>query len=134
MLGQWSACIHSNRHLHLDWQSVPHWGTMIMVFIETSIFTNQIQDLLNDDYVRALQEWIATSPTAGNLIKGSGGCRKLRWNTTATGKRGGIRVVYYWMKDRDMVLLLLAYAKSRTDDLSQAQIKMLCEMVKLEIR
>jgi len=104
-----------------------------MVFIETSIFTRQILDLISDDHLRALQEWIATSPAAGNLIKGSGGCRKLRWSTKATGKRGGIRIIYYWMKDRDLVLLLLAYAKSRTDDLSQTQIKMLGEIVKLEI-
>ena len=105
-----------------------------MVFVETSIFTRQIQNLVTDDHLGALQEWIATSPTAGNLIKGSGGCRKLRWNTAATGKRGGIRVVYYWLKDRDLVLLLLAYAKSRSDDLSQAQIRMLGEIVKLELR
>lgn len=104
-----------------------------MVFIETSIFTRQIQILITDDQLRALQEWIAASPDAGNLIKGSGGCRKLRWNSTASGKRGGIRVIYYWMKDRDIVLLLLAYAKSRTDNLSQAQIRMLGEIVKLEI-
>ena len=104
-----------------------------MVFIETSIFTRQIQDLISDDHMRALQEWIAVSPTAGNLIKGSGGCRKLRWKTAATGKRSGIRVIYYWMKEYDRVLLLLAYAKSRTEGLSQAQIKMLGEIVKLEI-
>jgi hypothetical protein len=106
----------------------------MMVFIETSIFTRQIQDLISDDHLRLLQEWIVRSPVAGNLIKGSSGCRKLRWRTAATGKRGGIRVIYYWMKEYDQVLLLFAYAKSRTDDLSQAQIKILGEIVKLEIR
>ncbi len=105
-----------------------------MVFIETSVFTRQILDLVSDDHLRALQDWIATSPTAGNLIKGAGGCRKIRWNTTGTGKRGGIRVIYYWIKDRDLVFLLLAYPKSRTSDLSQAQIKMLGEIVKLELK
>jgi mRNA-degrading endonuclease RelE of RelBE toxin-antitoxin system len=105
-----------------------------MVFIETSIFTRQIRDLISDDQLRIMQEWIATSPAAGNLMKGSRGCRKLRWKTAATGKRGGIRVIYYWMKEYDRVLLLLAYAKSSTDDLSQAQIKILGEIVKLEIR
>lgn len=107
---------------------------LFMVFIETSVFTRQIRDLISDDHLRALQEWIAASPVAGNLIKGSRGCRKLRWKTAATGKRGGIRVIYYWMKEYDRVLFLLAYAKSRTDDLSRAQIKILGEMVKLEIR
>jgi mRNA-degrading endonuclease RelE of RelBE toxin-antitoxin system len=105
-----------------------------MVFIETSIFTRQIRDLISNDQLRIMQEWIATSPAAGNLMKGSRGCRKLRWKTAATGKRGGIRVIYYWMKEYDRVLLLLAYAKSSTDDLSQAQIKILGEIVKLEIR
>ena len=105
-----------------------------MVFIETSIFTRQIRDLISDNHMRALQEWIAASPSAGNLIKGSGGCRKLRWKTATTGKRGGIRVIYYWMKEYDRVLMLLAYAKSNTDDISQAQIKKLGEIVRLEIR
>ena len=105
-----------------------------MVFIETPVFTRKIQNLVSDEHLRALQEWIATSPTAGNLIKGSGGCRKLRWNTTSAGKRGGIRVIYYWIKEYDRVLLLLAYAKSRSDDLSQKQIKILSELVKLELR
>ena len=106
----------------------------MMVFIETSIFTRQIRNLISEDHLRELQEWIAASPTAGNLIKDSKGCRKLRWKTAATGKRGGIRIIYYWMKEYDRVLLLLAYAKSRTDDLSQAQIKILGDIVKLEIR
>jgi len=105
-----------------------------MVFIETSIFTRQIRQLISDDHLRVLQDWLAATPAAGNLIKGSGGCRKLRWNTAATGKRGGIRVIYYWMKKYDQVLLLPAYAKSKTDDLSQAQIKKLGEIVRLEIR
>ena len=104
-----------------------------MVFIETSIFTRQVQDLLTDEHLRALQEWIAKSPTAGKLIIGSGGCRKIRWNTATTGKRSGIRVIYYWLKDKDLVLLLLAYAKSRSDDLGQAQIKLLGEIVKREL-
>ena len=98
---------------------------LLMAFIETSIFTRQIRDLISDEHLRLLQEWITASPAVGNLIKGSGGCRKLRWKTAATGKRGGIRVIYYWMKESDRVLLLLAYAKSNTDDLSRAQIKKL---------
>ena len=104
-----------------------------MVFIETSVFTRQIRDLISDDHLQALQEWIAVSPTAGKLIRGGGGCRKLRWKTAATGKRGGIRIIYYWMKKDARVLLLLAYAKSDTDDLSQAQIQMLIKLVKSEI-
>jgi len=116
------------------WQKLPHWGMMVMVFIETSIFTRQIQNLITDEHLRAMQEWIYTSPTVGKLIRGSGGCRKIRWNTATRGKRGGIRVIYDWLKDRDIVLLLLAYAKSSSSELSQAQIKVLGEIVKRELR
>jgi hypothetical protein len=83
MLSQLSGLIHSKKHSYFYWQLVPHWGTLLMIFIETSIFTRQILDLVSEDNLRALQEWIATSST---------------------------------------------------DDLSQAQIKMLGEIVKLEIR
>jgi hypothetical protein len=81
-----------------------------------------------------LQEWVAELPTRGSLIQGSGGCRKLRWKTSGQGKRGGIRVIYYWVKDSDQILLLLAYAKSMSADLTQAQIRQLGDLVKQETR
>ena len=58
-----------------------------MVFIETSIFTRQIRNLISEDSYMALQEWVAELPTRGSLIQGSGGCRKLRWKTTGQGNR-----------------------------------------------
>lgn len=65
---------------------------------------------------------------------GSGGCRKLRWNIEGKGKRGGIRVIFYWLKESDQVYMVLAYAKSASDDLTQGQIKLLGALVRNELR
>ena len=81
-----------------------------------------------------LQEWVADLPTRGSLIQGSGGCRKIRWQIAGQGKRCGIRVIYYWLKDSDQILLLLAYAKSMSAELTQAQIRQLGDLVKRETR
>jgi hypothetical protein len=105
-----------------------------MVFIETSIFTRQVRSLISDDHLRALQQWLAAYPAAGNLVKGTGGCRKLRWMIAGKGKRGGIRVIYYWMREQDQILMLFAYSKSSSADLSAEQIEVLGKLVKREIR
>jgi hypothetical protein len=66
-----------------------------MVIIETSVFTRLIQELMSDEGYRALQEVLITRPESGDLIKGSGGLRKIRWKLEGQGKRGGVRVIYY---------------------------------------
>ncbi len=68
----------------------------VMVFIETSIFTKEIQHLRQDDNYRMLQTALMLPPDAGNLIKGSGGLRKIRWSLPGTGKRGTLRIIEYW--------------------------------------
>ena len=100
-----------------------------MIFIETSIFTNEIQKLLPDDEYRILQHNLMIRPSAGNLIKGSGGLRKIRWKSPGEGKRGGMRIIYYW-EPPDKIYMLFPYKKSEQEDLTQAQIKVLSELVK----
>ncbi|MGQ0571471.1 MAG: hypothetical protein ACT4P5_18365 [Armatimonadota bacterium] len=68
-----------------------------MVLVETTIFTRQLLGLLSDDEYRRLQVVLASRPSAGTLIKGSGGLRKMRWASGGRGKRGGVRVIYYWL-------------------------------------
>ena len=82
-----------------------------MVIVETRIFTRIITDLLDDDDYRELQEALVDRPELGDLIKGSGGIRKVRWKAVNTGKRGGIRVIYYWVVDDNHIRMLYAYAK-----------------------
>ena len=61
-----------------------------MVFVETPIFTKLARNLLPDDDYRVLQQALVLRPEAGDIIPGSGGLRKIRWNVAGKGKRGGI--------------------------------------------
>ena len=67
-----------------------------MIFIETSIFTKELVKLLSDDEDRMLQHNLVIRPTAGSLIKGTGGLRKIRWKSSGKGKSGGLRIIYYY--------------------------------------
>ena len=100
-----------------------------MVFIETTIFTREIEALLPDDSYRRLQQALVVRPEAGSLIPGGGGLRKLRWNLPQAGKRGSLRIIYYWDAPGDTVYMLLAYKKSRQQDLTPDQLKILSRLV-----
>jgi mRNA-degrading endonuclease RelE of RelBE toxin-antitoxin system len=103
-----------------------------MVIIETSIFTRQVQGLLSDDEYRELQSTLVVRPRAGALIVGSGGLRKIRWGQKGKGKRGGVRVIYYWAVTPEQILMLFMYPKGERDDLTPAQIKVLKQIVERE--
>jgi hypothetical protein len=96
-----------------------------MVFIETSIFTRQVQALLTDAELRELQEALALRPGMGSLLVGGGGLRKVRWTRAGQGKSGGIRVIYYWEVTADQILMLFAFAKGERANLTSAQLKIL---------
>ena len=64
-----------------------------MIFIETSLFTKIIATYLSDDEYAALQSFLVENPEAGDIVRGSGGVRKLRWAKSGKGKRGGIRII-----------------------------------------
>jgi len=100
-----------------------------MVIIETSIFTKQVQKLLSDDDYRELQYALVQRPDMGQIIVGSGGLRKIRWRTHGRGKRGGVRIIYYWAVSSHQLLMLLAYSKSQQDDLTPDQLRILKAMV-----
>ena len=93
-----------------------------MIIIETSVFTRQVEDLLPDDEYRKLQAALVGSPDLGQLIKGSGGLRKVRWGLSGRGKSGGARVIYYWAVKDDQLYMLLMYSKSEQDDLNSGAI------------
>jgi len=102
--------------------------TPSMLIIETSVFTRLIQELMDDDQYRALQEALIIRPDLGNLIKGSGGIRKVRWRIKDKGKSGGIRVIYYWAVSEEQIRMLYVYGKSQQTDLTQSQIATLKEI------
>lgn len=99
--------------------------------IETSTFTKQIVALFSDEEHSEFQLRLAANPQLGALIKG-GGIFKIRVATGSQGKRGGARVIYYWVAQRDVILLLFAYSKRDTADLTPKQVSMLGKVVKEE--
>ena len=101
-----------------------------VLFVETPTFTRQILTLLSDDEYARLQEELASDPDRGDLIRGGGGIRKLRWAAHRRGKSGGIRIIYYWIRDNGQILMLLAYPKSRKDTLTAAETATLRRLVK----
>ena len=105
---------------------------MRFVFRETSVFTRQTTGLLSDEELNALQWALMADPTCGELIRGSGGLRKMRWAGSGRGKRGGLRVIYYWNVPGATILLLLAYPKSEQDNLTQEQLKILKSIIDTE--
>jgi mRNA-degrading endonuclease RelE of RelBE toxin-antitoxin system len=103
-----------------------------VVIIETSIFTRQVQALLTDEEYRHLQRALVLHPNMGRVIRGSGGLRKARWSIAGRGKRGGLRVIYYWAVAQDKILMLFIYPKSERDDLTPEQLKVLRSIVEEE--
>lgn len=100
-----------------------------MIFIETPVFTREIRGLLPDEEYRMLQTALMFRPDAGDIIRGGGGLRKIRWNLPGRGKRGALRVIYYW-DPPETVYMLLPYKKTDQDDLTPEQLKFLRTMVK----
>jgi mRNA-degrading endonuclease RelE of RelBE toxin-antitoxin system len=103
-----------------------------MIIIETHIFTRKLRALLTDDEYRKLQNELVLRPDAGKIIPGSGGLRKLRWAGSGRGKRGGVRVIYYWFPQKEVLLMLLMYPKSEQDDLTSDQLKTLKRIIERE--
>jgi hypothetical protein len=103
-----------------------------LVFIETPVFTKRITGLLTDEEYRNLQMCLIVNPTAGPVIPGAGGLRKLRVAARSQGKRGGARVIYYWVPSREQMILLLVYAKNEQANLTPRQARILAAMVKEE--
>jgi hypothetical protein len=86
-------------------------------FIETPTFVAEADRLWTEDERIEFFRWLASSPDAGVVISGSGGCRKVRWSRPGSGKRGGVRVVYFTQLSAGEIWLLLVYAKSARDNI-----------------
>jgi len=83
-----------------------------MEFIEATAFTRYVYDYLTEDEYLGLQSYLLLFPESGMIVPGSGGVRKLRWAMAGRGKRGGIRIIYYFKKQDDEIWLLTIYSKS----------------------
>ena len=105
-----------------------------MKIIETTIFTKKLKKLLSDEEYRSLQNELITNPEKGKIMTGSGGLRKMRWGISGKGKSGGVRIIYYWIKNPQIILMLLVYPKNEQDDLTASQMKILKAIVEKELQ
>jgi hypothetical protein len=101
-----------------------------MEFVETSLFTKLIYTYLTDDEYVGLQGFMLKYPEAGTLVPGTGGVRKLRWSITGKGKRGGVRVIYYFKKHAHEIWMLTIYGKSQMDNIPAHLLRQIAEEVK----
>lgn len=102
---------------------------MAMIFIETSIFTKILSDYLNDEEYRGLQTYLMQKPDAGDLVRGSGGVRKVRWAPEGRGKSGGVRVIYYWKRPDHEIWMLTIYSKSEQSTIPGHVLKQIAEAI-----
>jgi hypothetical protein len=103
-------------------------------FIETPIFTEDVEKDLSLEEYRQLQVALLLRPTQGALIRGSGGLRKLRWGRPGMGKRGGLRAIYFWEARSETFSMLMVYRKNDQEDPTPKQVAILQRLVKEEFK
>ena len=108
---------------------------MKATFTELPPFERHRQNYLDDESFRAFQKMLMEAPEAGVVIEGTGGLRKIRYADAkrGKGKRGGLRVIYYWWQPGKQFWLFTVYNKDEMDDLTAAQRKTLKELLKQEL-
>lgn len=108
---------------------------MEFVFAELPAFERHRADYLDDDGFRELQELLMARPDAGVLVPGTGGLRKLRFGDTrrGEGRRGGLRVIYFWWEPGRQIWLFTLYDKGEVSDLTAKQRAMLRAAIKSEL-
>lgn len=104
-----------------------------MRFVETPIFTKIITRLDDEEY-RGLQIALMLRPEQGPVIRGAGGLRKVRWAKPGSGKRGGLRVIYYWAPREQAFYMLYAYSKNEQGDLTPTQARLLGQLAREEFK
>ncbi len=109
---------------------------MKAVFFETSTFTATVGDYLTDDEYRQLQADMVANPQAGAVMLRTGGFRKLRWSDgrRGKGKRGGLRVIYYWLSDDGQFWMFAIYDKDELENLTSEQEKVLKKAITDELK
>jgi len=95
--------------------------------VETPTFATDADDLWSEEERNAFFAWLAANPDAGDVIPGSGGCRKVRWTLQGKGKRGGVRVIYFVRHRYNTLWLLLVYAKSVRENIPANLLKQIKE-------
>jgi hypothetical protein len=106
-----------------------------MEFIESPAFSRYLSQYLYDEGYRALQNDLARNPQAGDLMPGTGGFRKVRWADPRRGKgrRGGLRIIYYYFARDSQIWLMTLFDKNEASDLSPKEKKTLKAAIESEL-
>jgi hypothetical protein len=107
-----------------------------MEFVEAPAFSRYAADYLEDDAYRAFQLSLAENPVVGDVMSGTGGFRKVRWADPRRGKgrRGGLRIIYFYFESEQQIWLMTLYDKSEASDLSAGEKKMLKTAIDAELK
>jgi len=108
---------------------------MKLVFFETPVFTRRLPDYLSDEAYRALQGALLENPDLGDVMPGTGGFRKVRWQDPrrGKGKRGGLRVIYYYLRADRQLWFFTLYDKDEATDLTADEKKVLKRPIQAEL-
>lgn len=108
---------------------------MRALFKELPVFERMRSSYLNDEQYRHLQQALLTNPEAGDVIEGTGGLRKLRHADArrGKGKRGGLRLIYFWWQAGSQFWLFTVYDKDEAGDLTPDQRKILRQLLRNEL-
>jgi hypothetical protein len=96
----------------------------LVTVAETPLFVRQAEEVWNEAERDEFIAFIAANPQVGDLIPETGGVRKVRWTRKGSGKRGGVRVIYFYHDAERPLYLLMVYAKARRENLSPDEKRM----------
>jgi hypothetical protein len=108
-------------------------GRLITV-VETRQFQQRAATRMSDEERQAFITYIATDPEAGVIVPSTGGVRKVRWGVNSRGKRGGLRVMYYYHDDQMPIFLLTVFAKNEQDDISESEKRVMRQAIPLLLK
>lgn len=101
----------------------------MLTVVETPAFSKLSSEYWDEPERLEFITWIASNPTAGAVVPGSGGLRKVRWSRPGSGKRGGVRVIYYNRSKLEEIWLLLIYAKNVKENIPSHILKSIREEI-----
>jgi RelE toxin of RelE / RelB toxin-antitoxin system len=101
----------------------------VLTIAETEIFSALWPDYWTAEEFGEFCTWLALNPDAGDVIKGSGGCRKVRWTVAGRGKRGGVRAIYCKRLAEGKIWLLVMYAKNVRASISTEHLRQIRETI-----
>ncbi len=104
----------------------------MLTIIETPTFKEDADRIWSEEERGTFCSWLALNPDAGDVIPGSGGCRKVRWSRAGAGKRGGVRVIYFTRLANGEIWLLVIYSKTVTENIPAHILKQIREVIENE--